>query len=417
LFNREKIAKMKLEITVSLYCSKLVKNQMIVEKQLIELNIGHYVTKIAKQDGNFSLSAPGHIKSDKVINHLKNKKVISVFIDESKTIADPASTKNTDKKTKKRAAIKAEIKEAKAIFKESKKIQKELFAQALSGMTVDLTPVIAVTNKSIDAIFNNPDSLACMVNIREKDEYLLEHSVAVAVYITIFAHHLKMDKELVQHLSVGAFLHDIGKIRIPDEVLNKPGKLTDKEFSIMKTHANHSIEIIKKTPGINKISLEVAALHHEKLNGEGYPFQLKEQDISKYGRMIAICDIFDALTANRVYKDGFAHNKAFSILRQLAKNNHLDSTLVDKFIQCIGVFPIGSLVQLESNKLAIVERRNNNEPIKPNVRSFYNVKMAQYLETQDIDLTDTDDFIVKSVRAEEFDLDMNTIIEMLLMDG
>jgi len=185
----------------------------------------------------------------------------------------------------------------------------------------------------------------------------------------------------------------------------------------MKTHVNHSINIIKEIPGINELSLEVATLHHEKLNGEGYPFQIDGKNISKYGRMIAICDIFDALTANRVYKEGFTHNKSFSILRTLAKSNHLDSTLVDQFIRCIGVFPIGSLVQLESKKLAIVEQRNESSPIQPKVRSFYSVNLNQYLDTQDIDLSNSDDSIVKSVRAEEFDLDMNTIIDMLLMEG
>jgi HD-GYP domain-containing protein (c-di-GMP phosphodiesterase class II) len=390
---------------------------MIVEKQLTELNIGHYVTKIAKQNGNLSLNSPGHIKTKKAINRLKSKSVISVFIDDSKTISTPTSSNNIKKGLKDRETIQAEIKEAKAIFKESKNIQKKLFSQALSGMTVDLGPVIEVTNKSVDAIFNSPDSLACMINIREKDEYLLEHSVAVSVYMTIFANYLEIDKETVQHLSVGAFLHDIGKIKIPDSVLNKPGKLSDDEFTIMKTHANHSIDIIKEIPGVNELSLEIAALHHEKLNGEGYPFQVKGDDINQYGRMIAICDIFDALTANRVYKEGFTHNKAFSILRELAKNNHLDTTLVDQFIKCIGVFPIGSLVQLESKKIAIVEQRNNKAPISPKVRSFYSVNLNQYEDAQDINLDDTDDFIVKSVRAEEFDLDMNTIIEMLLMDG
>jgi len=383
---------------------------MIVEKQLTELSVGHFVTEIAKQNGTFSLSAPGHIKNTKVIKHLESKNVISVFIDDSKTLTQVC-------KNKSKAEITAEVKQAKEIFNESKNIQKNLFSQALSGTTVDLKPVLEVTSKSVDAVFNSPDSLACMVNIREKDEYLLEHSVAVSVYITIFAYHLKMSKKAVHHLSIGAFLHDIGKIKIPDEILNKPGKLTHEEFTIMKTHANHSIDIIKKTPGISKLSLEIAALHHEKLNGEGYPFQVEGKDIHKYGRMIAICDIFDALTANRCYKDGFPHSKAFSILRELAKSNHLDIKLVDQFIQCIGVFPIGTLVQLESKKLAVVEQRNDGNPTNPKVRSFYSVKLNQYLNTQDIDLTDTDDFIVKAVRAEEFDLDMNTIVEMLLMEG
>lgn len=383
---------------------------MIVEKQLTELNVGHYITGIAKQNYTFSLSEPGHIKSKKVINHLKNKGVISVFIDDNKTIIQA-------KKNKSKAEITAEIKYAQEIFNESKDIQKDLFSKALSGTTVDLKPVVEVTNKAVDAIFNSPDSLACMVNIRAKDEYLLEHSVAVSVYITIFAHHLEMSKEIVHHLSVGAFLHDIGKIKVPDEILNKPGKLTDEEFTIMKTHANHSIDIIKKIPGVSKLSLEVAALHHEKLNGEGYPFQVKGEDIHKYGRMIAICDIFDALTANRCYKDGFPHNKAFSILRELAKSNHLDTILVDQFIQCIGVYPIGSLVQLESKKLAVVEQRNEGDPTHPKVRSFYSVKLNQFLNAQEIDLTEAEDSIVKAVRAEEFDLNMNTIIEMLLMEG
>lgn len=287
----------------------------------------------------------------------------------------------------------------------------------MSGTAIDLKPVLEVTRKSVDAIFNSPDSLACMVNIREKDEYLLEHSVAVSVYITIFAYHLKMSDSVIHNLSIGAFLHDIGKIKVPGEILNKPSKLTDEEFTIMKTHVNHSIDIIKKTPGISKLSLEVAALHHEKLNGEGYPFQVEGKDIHKYGRMIAICDIYDALTASRCYKEGYAHTKAFAILRELGKNNHLDAKLVDQFIQCIGVFPIGSLVQLKSKKLAIVEQRNNGNPTNPRVRSFYSIELNQYLDTQDIDLTQAGDSILKSVRAEEFNLDMNKVIEMLLMEG
>ena len=109
-----------------------------------------------------------------------------------------------------------------------------------------------------------------------------------------------------KELSIGAFLHDVGKIKIPDKILNKPGKLTVNEFEIMKTHVLHSVNIINKIPEISKLSLEVAALHHEKLDSSGYPMGLAGDKISQYGRMITICDIFDALTANRVYKDGMA---------------------------------------------------------------------------------------------------------------
>lgn len=380
------------------------------EISIDELHVGHYVLKIIQQQGTFNLASSGHIKNNNVINNLKSKQVLSVLIDDSKTI--PTNLK-TDHKTK----ISAEIKQAKDIFNESKEIQKSLFAQALSGAKLELSPVIDVCNKSIDAIFKNPDSLACILNIREKDQYLLEHSVSVSIYMTLFARYLSLDRDIIEKLSVGAFLHDIGKIKIPDAILNKPGKLTNDEFTIMKTHANHSIDIIKQTPDINELSIEIAALHHEKLDGTGYPFQVSADNINVYGRMIAICDIFDALTATRVYKKGYSHPKAFAILRELAQKNHLDVDLVDRFIRCIGVFPIGSLVQLDSKKLAIIEARNDVNPTKPKVRSFYNVTVNEFVETQDIDLEHTDDFIQKGVCAEEFDLDMNKVIEMLLMDG
>ena len=389
---------------------------MLIEKELSDLSIGHYVVKIIAQEGNFSLTTAGHIKSKAVINHLRSKNVYRVLIDDSKTKIQPYKNENSEQANSAVIDIK-ELKEAEQIFNKSKSIQKKLFSDALSGSTLDLLPVFEVTNKSIDAIFNSPDSLACMLNIREKDEYLLEHSVAVSVYITLFARYLGLGRDIIEQLSVGAFLHDIGKIKVPDKILNKPGKLTDAEFTIMKTHANHSIDIIKATPGISPLSLEVAALHHEKLNGTGYPFNVKGEDISQYGRMIAICDIFDALTATRVYKKGFAHGKAFAILRELAKQNQLDTQLVDHFIKCVGVFPVGSLVQLESNKLALVKERNEKDPINPQVQSFYSVKLSHFLDKQEIDLSQSDDCIVKGVRAEEFDLNMTQIIEMLLMEG
>ena len=410
---------------------------MIVEQKIEELLVGHYVVAIIKQTGTFTLNSAGHIKKQTIIEHFRNKGVLLVSIDTSKTLKNtPASTVKTTvietPETPKSKDINQEgfvskqvppppsileVSQAKELFNRSKSIQHQIFNDAFNGKALDLDPVKNITNKTIDAIFNNPDALACVLNIRIKDEYLLEHSVSVSILMSIFARHLKIDRKIIQQLSIGAFLHDVGKIMIPEEILNKPGKLTTAEFSIMKTHVNHSIKIIANTPSISEISLEVAALHHEKLNGQGYPYQIKANEISIYGRMITICDIFDALTACRVYKEGYPHIKAFNILLKLAQDKQLDSELVNQFIKCMGVYPVGSLVELNSHKLAIVEGRNQDNPVKPKVRSFYNVDHHHYVMTEDVDLSQDKDFIVKGVRANDFDLDMNKIVEFLLMQG
>ena len=394
---------------------------MIIEININELIVGHFVVDIVKQQGNFNLTNASHIKNEKIIKNLLNKGVETLLIDTSKTLTNNADIieeppKKVLSDDTNRPVI-LSVTKAKKLFNEAKNIQRKIFEDALLGKELNLTPVIDVTNKTIETIFKNPDALACVINIRKKNEYLLEHSVSVSVLMTIFARFLKIDKQIIQLLSVGAFLHDVGKIMVPDKILNKPGKLTKSEFEVMKSHAAHSIDIIKRTPDVAELSLEVAALHHEKLDGTGYPLKIKGENITQYGRMIAICDIFDALTANRCYKDGYSHVKPFSILRRLAQQNHLDISLVDQFIKCMGVYPVGSLVELSSNKLAIVERKNQGNPTKPRVRTFYDAEKNHYEMAKDIDLSDDDDFIVKGVRADDFDLDMNKIIEFLLMEG
>ena len=396
---------------------------MIVEKNVKDLVLGQYIVDIVEQDGQYALKSAGHIKSNKVILHLASHGVISVLIDSSKTLTvetdekGKVTFKTTSKDIQKQTAIKLELTKAKKIFDESKKVQQKIFSNALNGKEIDLAPIEDITDQTIDAIFKNSDALACILNIRIKDEYLLEHSVSVCILMTIFAKHLEIDRRIIQQLSIGAFLHDVGKIMIPSSVLNKPSRLTENEFDVMKTHANHTIDILNKTPNISDLSLEVVALHHEKINGSGYPYNLSNDEISSYGRMISICDIFDALTADRCYKSGYSHIKAFSILRKLGEHGELDISLVDQFIHCMGVYPVGSLVELSSNRLAIVEQRNHKEPIKPKVRAFYNVNSRHYTMTEDVDLAKSEDIIVKGARADEFDLDMNKIVEFLMMQG
>lgn len=392
---------------------------MIIEKNLPELIVGHYVIAIKQQKDNHKLASPSHIKSFGVINNLKSKGVKSVLIDDEKTLVVKEASQNTVNNQSISLSpselTPEKLQVAQQVFTESKAIQHKIFSDAQSGADLDLAPILEVTNKSVDVIFNNPDSLACIVNIRRKDEYLLEHSISVSIYLSMFASYLNIDKAIAQEMALGAFLHDVGKIMVPDNILNKPGKLTDDEFYIMKTHANHTVDIFEKNREFSRLSYEVAAYHHEKIDGTGYPFKIKGNKLSKYCRMMSICDIFDALTADRCYKESFPRGKAFSILRSLAKDNHhLDSELVEHFINAIGEYPIGSLVQLNSNKIAIVERKNTLDSLRPGVRSFFNCENNEYQKSEEIDLSMDDDFIVKGVKPSDFDLDMDKVIEFLI---
>ena len=289
---------------------------MIVEKPIKELTPGHYVVDIVEQDGTYQLKKPGHIKNQAVISHLAKRGVRSILIDTSKTLISIHKGEDGNhifRKDDQDAAfpepLTLDFAKAKSLFSQSKKIQRQYLYDIINGKDLNVEPVQEITDQTVDAIFKNPDAMACVLNIRKKDEYLLEHSVSVSILMAIFARHLNFDRQIARELSIGAFLHDVGKIKIPDEILNKPTKLTPEEFKIMQKHVNYSIEIIQSTPGISELSQEVAALHHEKLNGKGYPYQLAKDDISQYGRMITICDIFDALTADRVYKGGYSPRK------------------------------------------------------------------------------------------------------------
>jgi HD-GYP domain-containing protein (c-di-GMP phosphodiesterase class II) len=225
-----------------------------------------------------------------------------------------------------------------------------------------------------------------------------------------------MDKDVIHELATGALLHDIGKIKVPDAILHKPGKLTDEEFRIMRSHVTHSAAILKNSPGVSRIAFDVAANHHERLDGNGYPRGLSATQLSMYARMIAIVDAYDAMTANRCYKEGLNTIIAFRILKK-DSNVHFDAHLVDKFIQALGPHPVGSVVKLESGKLAIVSESNFESPLQPVVKTFYHTKLNQYTELKDIDLSDkrTRDHIVENVRPEDYKIDLTRFFKSKIL--
>jgi len=392
---------------------------MLIEQDITEITAGTYIEKITLQTGSFRLTKSEWVKNDAVLNKLIELGIKNVLVDTDKfnaqMAADAAALNAASLGRKHEFSVK--MTQAKALISTSKDVQRKIFQHIEEGSQIDLCSVKNLTTELIDTLFADSNALMCAINIRKKDEYLLEHSFAVSMLMALFSRYLGIEKTLIRELAIGAFLHDIGKIRTPDHILNKPGKLTVDEFSIMKLHVDHSIDIIKSIQGVSHISLDVAGLHHEKLNGEGYPFGLAGQQISRYGRMLSICDIYDALTANRCYKEGSTQLKAFSILRSLAQDGQLDLSLVNAFIKCMGVYPVGSLVKLHSNRLAIVEGYNQADPTRPKVNSFYSLDKLDFEHSNQIDLSMVDDEIAQSVRADDFDLDMEEIMRFLISEA
>lgn len=405
---------------------------MFLNKKADELIPGMYVVEVVRQSGQMQVTTQGWVRTRAAIDALIARGIEEVRIDPSKTIAGSeaaiqaaseaaaafASSGSADSKPAaakpgvvKPAAAKVpmetELNRAAKLYAEAKALQQKAFDDIKAGRPLALEPMQNMASAFMESVFRNQDALLCMTRIREKDAYLLEHSVNVSILMTILARHLKLDETVIHQLATGALLHDVGKILVQDKVLNKPGKLTDEEFIEMRRHVEYGYDVVKHMPGISPISLEVLIQHHERLDGRGYPHKLSADGISHYGRMIAIVDSYDAITANRVYKDGFTSTHAFKILRE-ASGVSYDTELVAHFIRAIGVFPVGTLVRLKSQRLGIVIQSGDSDPLKPVVKVFYHSKFRQQVPVTDIDLAAPrcDDEIEAAVKPEQFKLDL-----------
>jgi putative nucleotidyltransferase with HDIG domain len=275
------------------------------------------------------------------------------------------------------------------------------------NLPIDIAIPEAFTNNLVSSIDRNPNALMCMTKIREKDSYLLEHSLNVAILLANFGTHVGLSEEQVQELALSGFLHDIGKIKIPDEILHKPGRLTDQEMTVMRDHVYYGTKVLGEM-GIPSSIIKTIGEHHERLDGYGYPDGLRGEEITRFGRMIAIVDTYDAITADRCYKAGMSSKKALQILLGDSPEKY-DEALVKQFVQCIGIFPVGSLVKLNNEKIAMVLKQHPVHATKPVVKVFYSVRGSHYLEPKEIDLAASNHRvkIVDAVIASEFKLDFN----------
>lgn len=392
-----------------------------------DIEQGMYVVSVVNPKSELSVKSEGFISSDKLITKLKSAGIQFVFIDAEKSrhasknkvveeVVEMPQEEVVDHH-KPKVPLDTEMNKAVKLYHNAKDLQDKILTTISENKEIDIAEVSQTTDAIVDSIFRNQDALSCMSRIRMKDEYLVEHSLNVAVLISIFAKHMSMDKKVIEQLALGAFLHDIGKVLVPSEILNKPGKLTAEEYEIMKGHVMKGLEVVKSMPNVPDIALSLIATHHERLDGKGYPFGLKAEDITLYDRMIAIVDSYDAMTADRVYKNGMHPIQAFKNLVKDSQHSY-DNELVEKFIQSLGLYPVGTLVKLTNGKIGIICGLNRNKPLKPIVRVFYNTRLKQNIAIEDLDLAKAkhDAEIECCVKPEDFNINLMNFFKMAFVN-
>jgi len=246
------------------------------------------------------------------------------------------------------------------------KVVRECIVTLRSGKILEADTLFAAVNAITESVLRNPDAMLLFSQLEEKGEYTQSHALDCAIYMAAFARFLGMSRQDIVLLSHVGLLQDIGKVRLPAGLIEKPGRLTGTEFELAKKHVEYSAEILRATPRLPPGLAEYVQLHHERHDGSGYPGKLKGQDIGLIGSMAAIVDTFDALTAQRPYAAPVSPSSALNLLYK-SRGALFDTYLVEQFIRCIGVFPLGSIVELSSGEVGIVVAQDRAKRLQPHV--------------------------------------------------
>jgi HD-GYP domain-containing protein (c-di-GMP phosphodiesterase class II) len=279
-----------------------------------------------------------------------------------------------------------EFERAAKICAQSKRAVISMFEEARMGKAVDTGEAQQLVEEITDSVSRNPGALISLARLKTADDYTYMHSVAVCAMMVALAKQLGLDEEQTRLAGVSGLMHDLGKAAMPMDVLNKPGKLTEAEFAIIKRHPEEGHRLLLTGSDVDPMVLDVCLHHHEKTDGSGYPKGLKDAEISLYAKMGAVCDVYDAITSNRPYKAGWDPAES---LRRMAEwsNGHFDIRIFQAFVKSLGIYPIGSLVKLSSGRLAVVIEQTGKSLTTPTVKVFFSTKSNTRLTPEIVDLS------------------------------
>jgi HD-GYP domain-containing protein (c-di-GMP phosphodiesterase class II) len=278
----------------------------------------------------------------------------------------------------------AELREAAAICRRGREAVSNMFAEARLGKALDTEACRALVEEVALSVERNAGALVSLARLKSKDDYSYMHSVAVCALMVALARQLGMDEAQCREAGIAGLMHDVGKALMPLELLGKTGKLSEAEWLVMRTHPERGHALLLEGGTAPPAALDVALHHHERVDGTGYPHRLAGEAISRFARMGAICDVYDAITSNRPYKAGW--DPADSIAKMASWKGHFDARLFTAFVHSLGIYPTGSLVRLESGRLAVVAEQSPGALLTPVVVAFFSTRTQMHVPPQRIDL-------------------------------
>ncbi len=371
-----------------------------------ELQIGMYIQKLGGSwiqhpfvRSSFLLTEPNDIK------RIKEAGIKELWIDDEKgEITEAAEASDASQKTdsttaqqtapnKTHSEIKAsdasssienEIERARKLCQDAKPQIMSMFNDIRLGKAIDPKTTLPLVGEIDSLVQRNSAAILSVARLKTHDDYTYMHSVAVCALMLSLANQMGLDKEQTRLAGIGGLMHDLGKAAMPLDILNKPGKLTDAEYLIMKKHTIVGAKILQDSSAEAEV-IDIALNHHEKINGTGYPNQLPAEKISQLARMAAICDVYDAVTSERAYKKPW---EPANTIREMAKwDGHFDKQIFNSFVKSVGIYPIGSLVRLTSQRLAVVIEPAIDSLLKPKVKVFFSIRSNAPIPIQIIDLS------------------------------
>lgn len=256
---------------------------------------------------------------------------------------------------------------------------------------LELPALRSAINPMVDSIIRNPDAFAWLTRIKNKDNYTYNHAVSASVWAVAFGRHLGLPKKDLQSLAIGAMLFDVGKVKLPEKLINHKKRFNQYEFKLVKKHVDYSLDIIREIKGINDDVIDMVQTHHERYNGSGYPGGLSGNQIPLFGKIAGIVDCYDAIISERPFTSAISPHDAVKKLYEW-RNLDFQAELVEQFIQVVGIYPVGTIVELSDGRVGIIISQNRVWRLRPQVMTLLNENKEPLINFDTINLfTETED--------------------------